>query len=397
MHKKIKQNVKRENISFEKGKISISTFFFGMFILFAFACYNKYFSVTEYFYFPVLSILFCLLHFFYKDKIIFRVEQLCCIFILGILMMYLVVYWGEMERGFHFSYILLVLLFLMITLKRMNREELRFTINCYILSALIISLMIIILRQEFEGWVGTYRYTVKSLNQVYIDPNFLAAFINIPGIICVNRLLVTGQKKYILVIFIILLGVFLTGSRAALVAFFIGSVAVIGCHRKKIFWIILFLPVLGIILLKVLPFDTIQRMFINSYMDDSNLTRLLNWQMGWTAFQRSPLLGYGTKSTSQILYNSFIYERAAHNTFITGLLHFGLIGWVPFLIILLKIVLITLKKGMRILFGISLSILFTSIMIEANVSITLWVVLILLYQIYYFKKYHPEVNLAEVI
>ena len=378
----------------KKDKISVTAFFFGMFIIFAFTCNNMFFGITEYYYLPILLIFFGGIYLLNK-KMTIGIEHYCSLAILLILLMNLFLYNTDLNRGVHFSYILFIVMFIVTTLKKFNKGEIRFLMNCYILSAVIISLMIILFSQEFNDWIGSSRYTIKSLGNVYIDPNFLAAFINIPVIISINRLLASKNRKYVYLILIIIIAsaVLLTGSRAAVVALFLGSCLVISCYSNRLFIIILLLPILGLIIYVFLPYDTINRMFINSYF----AVRLLNWRFALKAFMQKPFVGYGITETSSFLNTMFGYKRAAQNTFLAFLVQFGILGSIPFFIIIMKIVLVTFKKDMRVLSGITVSVFFTSLMIEANISITLWVVIILLYLVNSYKKRNPEVDIKSII
>ncbi|NJJ41640.1 O-antigen ligase family protein [Paenibacillus sp. 7028] len=276
-------------------------------------------------------------------------------------------------------------------------------VNCYITSALIISLIIIIFRQELDGWIGTYRYTIKFYNQVYIDPNFLAAFINIPAILVVNRLFITNRNKlrilYFVITAIIMFGVLLTGSRASLIAMLLGCAIVASSYleiRKYILLVIIFLS-LGITMYFLLPEALIHRFFTNSYNDNSNIRRVLAWKFGLDAFYQKPLFGYGIVNSATILNNLYSYNVAIHNTYIQLIVQLGITGTIPFFLIILNSIIYILKNNLRVLLGIVLSLLFTSFMIEQNITITFWTVLIMLNLAISFKKDNPKVDLAKIL
>jgi len=224
----------------------------------------------------------------------------------------------------------------------------------------------------------------------------------------INGLLVKKDRKdyylyafiYTIITFIICIAVFMTGSRAGMLAMFLGGIIVFTYYMKgrNIVFGVLLLSAGGLIILCFLPDRLIQRMlYFNTYLDGSNYLRLMNWYYGIKAFFRSPLIGYGMVYSNNVLFKYFSYVRAAHNTYITFLIQFGLIGALPVILILAKIFFKTLKGDMRVIFGALISMLFTSMMIENNISITFWMVLTLTYMVYNYKRDNPGVNVNEII
>lgn len=392
-----------EDIKIETNKkISMNIMFFGICMIFIFACNNIYLGITEYYYFPVISIIFSILYFF-KKNIKMKLEHWCGIFIIYYIFVGCLKINITLDSGVLLSYVVLILLFLFITLKKVNKREIGFLINCYIISAVIISLNIVILRNEFNGWVNTYRYTLKFLNNTYVDPNFIASFLIVPAIFSFNKIVrkKNNFKIYLnlLIFLLISIAIFLTGSRSALVALALGVILILIYYRDikslSIFFISMCLIIIAMV--NILPSGTIDRMFINSYLDVSNITRINNWIHGFKAFSKNPILGYGCVDSNTILINVFRYPHAIHNTYITFLVQLGLIGFIPLMIIIIKAIIYSFKKGYRLLIAIIFPLIFASTIIEQNTSITFWSTLIIIYTIINYKMDNTNQKIEDII
>lgn len=383
-------------------KLSFNIVFIGIFIIFTFLCNNEYLGITEYYYLPIISILFSIIGFIKKPMKI-KVEHWCSFFIIVYIIAGIAINDVRLEKGIILSYIVFILLFLLTTLNRINKREIQFLINSYIISAVIMSMIIIVFRNEFNGWVGTYRYTLKFNNETYVDPNFMGAFLVTPAIFSLNKIIRKKTKLsfYIncIIFLLISMAVFLTGSRAALISL-IGSIVLILIYYKNIkVLIISFISIsfISLVLLKTLPEGTIERMFFNSYVDGSNITRLRNWIHGIEAFSYKPFWGYGCIDTDSILISVFGYSHAIHNTYIAFLAQFGIFGFIPIVVILIKAILYSFRRGYRLLIPIIFQLIFTSTMIEENTSVIFWIVLIIIYTIINYKINNPNQKIEDII
>ncbi len=387
-----------------ENKVSLPIMVFGMFIMLILLCNDKYLGITEYFYFPIIIIV-CLLVYYTKNIIIFKLEHYCILFLIFYLIMNLTRYEYALNSGVYLSYIIFLVMFLLLTSRKINKKEIRFLINSYIVSGLIISAIIIIMKQEFNGWSGTYRYTVKFMNGVYIDPNYIGAFINIPAIFVFNRVFISKQRIYkhinIIQTLVMTFAIFSTGSRGSMLGLMVGFSIVFSCNIKfkikSLICSIGIMIILAIVLYNVIPEETIKRMFFDSYYDASNISRLTNWRLGIEALCKKPFWGYGFIDTNVILSRNFEYSAAIHNTYLAFLNQFGIIGSFPILVIILKIAKQLTKKEMRSLLGVLASVILTSILVEQNVSIIFWCALITLYLIKNYKEYNMMENILDVL
>ncbi|MDU7967004.1 MAG: O-antigen ligase family protein [Paeniclostridium sordellii] len=389
------------NIVIGKERISITTLILGIFICSVFLCNDRYLGITEYYYIPIILIMFLSLYYL-RHKIVVRIEHVFCILLIFYMCINLIRYNYSLDKGVYISYIAYLIMFLLLTMKNINAREIKFLLNCYIFASCIFSLYIIIFRRELDGWIGTYRYTVQLLNGVYIDPNFVGAFINISAVITFNRILAQKKKGLNAVLTAITAyATFLTGSRGAMIALLMGcGIAFASYNKLKIKRImigILFILIIGFLLYMVMPEGTLERMFIDSYYDGSNITRFTNWALGIKSFFMKPIFGYGFVNSVDILINSFGYGHAIHNTYIVTLSQFGIIGSIPIVLILVNLIIQIKKLNICVLYSILVPSLFTAIIIEQNLAINFWFILTILYLIKIFIEKNKNVDINQII
>lgn len=386
-----------------KEKISLPILFLGLFIIFTFYSNNRFLGITEYYVFPLMIILSSLIFLMnHHSKIKINIEHFCILILIYILVFNLIRFSTGINRGVYISYFIFTIMFFFITQIKTNKKEINFVINSYIFSSVIISLMIIIFQQELDGWMGTYRYTLKFYNHVYIDPNFISSFINVAVVFSLNRVFSFNKKLikivYVMITLLISGAVFMTGSRAGMIALFLcyGFVFAENIKLKNIFIGLISIVSLAMIVFAFLPDGITQRMFNVSYLE-TNQTRLLDWKYGIEAFLDRPIFGYGILESQNVLQNYYNYGKAVHNTYLTFLIHFGIVGSLLIAVIFLKIFIKIYKSKIRVMLATLISLLFTSIMIENNLTITFWSILIINYLVYDFIKRNPEIPIKEVL
>lgn len=389
--------------NFLNKNISLDILFLGFFLILTFKCNSNYLGITENYYFLIISILFSILY-LKKEVVKIRFENFCIIFFIYYILLQLLIVKLPLEKGVLLSYLVWSILFFILTIRKINIDEIRFLINSYIIAAIIISLNIIIVRNEFNGWIGTYRYTFKFNSGIYVDPNFMASFLLMPSILSFNKVINKVRKdklyiQYLIAFLLISIGIVLTGSRASLVALGISCIFILIYYRSfKVLGISTILIFIILILFKdMLPYGTVKRLFFNSYIDGSNITRIDNWIHGIKAFSINPLIGYGSVSSSKILISIFGYEHAIHNTYLTFLTQLGIIGFIPVIIVIIKILIYSIKRGNRILFPIVFSLLFTSFIIEQNTTITAWITIIIIYMIIIYRYNNKDISIQDII
>lgn len=156
---------------------------------------------------------------------------------------------------------------------------------------------------------------------------------------------------------LIIIGVFLTGSRMGI---FMASISLVFVAvkewkqllRPKIILISSLLATALFFLLRgpfTIMFDlTIERMkpvlvFIGTGQELEEPSAAMRAEMlsaGWDIFRDHPLFGVGTDGYRQVLplYSSFLGTRHAHNTFMEILTGTGLLGFIPFTALIISIV-----------------------------------------------------------
>lgn len=384
---KIKSNkCKRESIRITVYMLSI-TLFGG------FACRERYFNVGNYFLFPLIFILIGFISTLYKvmriNKITKpKIEQYCVFIILLYILITSCVLQYDYKIDSIKSYIILFLLFFVTTLLKVNKRELIFIIKSYILSAIVLSTILIIKGKML--YEGTLRLTIFFSRNNYYDVNFLAAYILFPALIALNNAIIQDNKikkiKYYMLTLVLLIAIFLTGSRASLIGFIIGATYMLIINKKvKINNIIAILVICAIIYF-LLPSEIIDRFFGTTYNDGSNQKRLKHWFYAIKVIMKKPLLGWGITWTTEIIKQEFKLNYAVHNTILGFLVQFGIIGSLPIIIII--------ANGMRLLYknkeigfvGAIVGFIFTIIMVEAQNSLILFFPLMITYLIIGYKR-----------
>lgn len=366
-----------------KEKISPIVYILCLYILCIYFINDKYLGITKYYYFPLLMIGFFIIELILGEKIKFDLNHLVILLLIIFVSIKTVVLRGSINTGIIFSYLLQMILYLVLTMKKFNMKEVKYTENAYILSALIISFIIAIFRNPVEGWIGFYRYTIRIYNGEYVDPNFLASFMLMPAFIIFNRCFyITNRLISFLIFTIISFGIFMTGSRAAIIVLIFGVFLILSNYIKINLRKIIYLSI-GILCILVLmklfvPEELISRVFFKSYSDGSNSRRISNWIMGVKCFIKSPIVGLEFWNSPELLNYYMGYNYAIHNTFLVFLNHFGVLGCSLIIILLGNMLFFLLKGKDKVLIASFVGLLVTSVIIEQNYSITFWLILVML-------------------
>lgn len=271
-----------------------------------------------------------------------------------------------------------------------SKQEIKFIINIYILISIIASLDVI-----FRNYTGsTGKLSIITLFGIKINANYFAAFIAIPPLLNFNYIIYSKKetilKKAFRVIGLIIniYGLFLTGSRAALIGY-LGAqiVAIIIYTYRKITMkkIVLSIVFVGVALMflgnisKYIPSWMYNRYFVNSYSDRSNEERVLIWRNAIDGVTYKPLLGYGIGIFNKLdkytaLPNGWTLPDSApaHNTYLDILIYGGIVGIILFITFIVIVVKPFLKKDNIIYIPIILNLLFTSIIIGADKAVYFW-------------------------
>jgi O-antigen ligase len=124
---------------------------------------------------------------------------------------------------------------------------------------------------------------------------------------------------------------------------------------------------------------TIKNRYFNiaSYQDGSNALRLRYWISGLDLFRKNPIIGYGPVNTDLINKRITGLSNVVHNSFLSILVQYGIIGFVvffsmPFIIFIKAIKL----KNVTIVAAI-LNIGLSCLLLETQLNMALWIILII--------------------
>ena len=382
------------NIKEKINSVQIITYLLGLSMILIVLCNDQFFNVGNYFILPIsIVIIGCaeLAVYIIKNKRIvdLKISDYSIIFILVYVVFSSLVLRLPSKFDTVMSYGLLYLLLLVCSLTKFNNKQVIFILKCYIASALILCMMIFIQRKT--PYPGVMRYSIFFSETGFYDVNFLATYIGIPTLFSFNNSMLredkNGKRVYLLITAILLLGVFLTGSRGGLIGVVIGALFIICTRndfRHKIFkkpklkTVLITLFVIVIIFL-LLPKELTERFFMQSYNDGSNQKRIQHWIYSIQAFMHQPIFGCGITWTIEVIQQYCGANYTSHNTFLGALMQLGIVGMIPFMIILVN----PIKEFWKIkdtgLVGIIIALLFMLIMIEAQSSLILFVPLIVIY------------------
>lgn len=148
---------------------------------------------------------------------------------------------------------------------------------------------------HYIGWdMHLYR-----LAGTFLDPTYLGLIIVFGLILSINRLIDSNKRRYLFLIFFLLISLAFTYSRASFLAF-ISGVFVLAVAKKKINKIIIF--IVGLIVIAFL-LPTAKNQSIKLTRTFSIDARLQNYKEALTVFQKFPAFGVG--------YNNFCVARNA--------------------------------------------------------------------------------------
>ncbi|MDU6115959.1 MAG: O-antigen ligase family protein [Paeniclostridium sordellii] len=372
------KNNKNDNISF-------FTYSLSLMILLVFICRDKYFNIGNYYFYIIASIIIGTMGIAFKIATTKKIKKprlsdycYISIIIYSIIITYLLGH--PFKADTVITYVILCLLILVVNFTMFNRKEVNFIINIYIISALILAIMQLL--QWKMPYPGQIRFSVFYSDLEYYDVNFLAAYMLVPGSIAFNKAINLKNKikknKYFFASGIIVMSIFLTGSRAGAIGTIISFTLILLINKKINIKTILWILLLILIIYIIIPDEIINRFFVNSYNDGSNGRRVEHWKYGWALFKQNPFWGYGLTWTSEALAIEYNYYSTVHNTFIAMLIQFGIIGITPIIILLINLVIKLLKKGEKNMLGPIIGLIFSIIMIEAQTSLLIYIPIIII-------------------
>ncbi len=373
---------------------SLAVFFLCCYFLLIFTNKDKFLGIADYYVFLILYVVCCSIHILEsKYTRIKGAAKFIAVMILLLIALFTALMYRSISTGYIYSYALYVIAFMVTVNCGFNKRDLKVMIGAYIWSAVIISLIVIIKPFDYYRGSGS-RMTIKFMSNNAIDPNFLAAYLLFPCLLCIVKLfdkftLMNAAKAALTIC-----GILLTTSRGAMISLFIGILFILfyylkHSNKQKRLLLIVCVAIAVVVILLIMPKNTLKRLFFESYVDGSNSKRVLNWLTGLRVFCESPIFGYGLQNENIIVQRVTGVELVSHNTYIALLLQFGIVGCVvllPLLFCLLKYV----KKNI-ILIGLLAANFAVCFLISAETAIFFWwplIFVVLMAQSD--KKYHKR-------
>lgn len=238
--------------------------------------------------------------------------------------------------------------FLIISLYRYQKQQVKKIFLCFWVVSLIFNILSLFFSEPYQV-IYTSR-NVLTLFGVQNDPNNCAAF-SLFGIIISCYSIFYLKRYYVFSIINLILGSFvvlLTGSRGGLIA--IGVVILFWFLFMKPFNILNLIFRVSVIFLLfviflmvapyVLPPNTINRLF--NFFGDGGSGRLQLWIDAFNLFKTKPLLGGGWGAAT---YFNKRFPQAVHNTYLSMLAEGGIVSFslfiYPYFILIFK----GIKKG----------------------------------------------------
>lgn len=219
----------------------------------------------------------------------------------------------------------------------------------------VISLPLSVLFPDFQivSEVGEYkiaRYGGLLNNAQQIAPYLLFTFIYL------FYIYLQKQHKYyhkILLIPVIIM-IFLSGSRTGILLLFFSVLLIFFLQKKmktKIFFLFIFVTILSLVAiidLNLLDSNIFSSLFLfyDKYILRGNIEDLMSagyrnklWEYGIEKFWESPIIGHGYKNIGPYYPTPFSFQKEfmPHNSFLMIALYIGLLGLIPFVILLLKV------------------------------------------------------------
>lgn len=376
-----------------KERIDLRYSILVLYILFTFVDNHSALFISDY-YIPLL--LFVFLSFITKPvKSIFSVNYKSVSFLTLLILITLgtLMNFEDSDKGTYLSY-LVWFVFLFIAMNDSpNIRTIRMIMKSFIFGSTIMSIMVIVLRQNYYSSITLgLRYTIKFMGNVAIDPNYLASYLFVGfSASLFFALFYKGTKTrrmcYYIPTIIILFAIIMIGSRAGYCAVLITLIGALmqlnkyGRGNRKLL-VAITLPIIValfiVVLPMILPEDILRRMSFKSLNDTSNSLRISHWIASFECVIKKPLFGYGSMHTLNILEVYASHLGGAHNTFLTFLLHLGIIGAFNIIGIITSVFSgLRRKKNLYWCFFL-IAFVFINCIIENHLGITFWLPLLLL-------------------
>ena len=299
------------------------------------------------------------------------------------------------KRYIHYAsmYINNALMFLVVSMVQYEQKEAQILKKAYVVGVTILLLYMTFVPGAVTYSVWQHRLTLASANGAAIlDQNYLASIMLMPFAIVFDTLLGNNQKGvlrkiyYIIFCFGIVFYVFSTGSRSGLIALCLISGLIVKKNSHKhalIIIIVILLLIVGVpYIIQLMPSDMLDRFTIDAFTGKTSESddRLQLWAIAFDALGRGARLvtGYGAGSSLKVIGQSYGSDTAIHNFYIAHLVEFGLIGFIPFITLLIRLIKGSFQKlNYESIYGF-LGILFMGFFLDLLTTKFFWTAMLLM-------------------
>lgn len=382
------QGSKFENrLNANQEKVFFPYLMLGLFAAFVvFANHNALF-ISDYYYFLVAIIGYGCCFGLINHRIKLNTTIACLCALLGCLALSTLLNFSLMDRGTLLSYCVWFLAVIVMVFEKNNLKSLDFVIKCNVFGAMVVSLLVILFQKQY-GETG--RYTIQIGSGEIVDPNYLAAYM-FNGLFFGILFYLKRERNVLLLIELVVIfcGIALTGSRAAYLCVCIVGVGfllqyVLFSKKKKAsvknfvkpFLLLLVFCAVAVAFIVLLPDNLKERFSFSSLFDDSNQMRLEHWWNAIEVWKEKPLLGFGAAHTKVLLQQYVGHTADAHNTFLTILLHFGLIGSLIFIFLLWQVFFPVVKNKNIYLISYVVAFFAYNCIIANHLGVSFWLPII---------------------
>ena len=332
---------------------------------------DMYFQLSGMFIFLFGAILVGLLWvFFYVWRKPVNFYQCAVVLLLVCMLISTIANYEVVESGYLLSYMFLICMTFLFASMDLDEQDLKRIGGAYVALAVIISLLIIVVHKRFYAEESN-RITIQIGSNPLIDPNYLGACLVGPSFLSMKWAMEERKKlRYWILTAILLVGIFMTGSRGALLAWG-GGVAVVFCKlffhhlTPKKFGLLILGGIAALVaVLRFIPAAYVERMLDpGNWMDASNMRRFALWKNAIEKILERPILGHGLGNTATVI------GAAAHNTYLELCVHLGLVGGLLFLAVMM---LVFFRKNNIFAKAILFSTAIWAVFISAEVTMYLW-------------------------
>ena len=379
----------RKKIKISTDLYSLFSYMVALLLVFMFRNNESYFNINNYkmgLIVIICSGIFILLYTWVIKDYKLTISQILILFSWISLMISKYVL-DKQAEPYYILFVSFLLLFLLcMSEMQFSQRNMKFLIDSYIVSAVIMSLLIIVQHRTPYAQYGIFRLALFFNSKEYYDVNFTSLYLLLPTLLAFYGA-IKGKKKnkiwYMGAMGINIIGILLLGSRGTFLPVAAIMLFLILKDKKISFTKILIIMVAVFAIVYLLPEDTFTRLLKTDYMGSEH-KRYIDWAYGLRVFGNSPIWGNGMRAPKSLVneIGGGVMNYTIHNTYIVYLAQLGILGSLPFLGILIYPLVMLVRKCREIYLVLSYcGVLFACMMIEANYSYVLFVPLAMIYML----------------